>query len=160
MRPVFLSVIRFKIHRFCGVEFAIDIQVIILDAVARAGELSDLEEIRRELTETGFLKSHAVTNPKKKKGCVEYFCENCGQTITVLKSYKWLKRIAAIVFCFIVLTITAMIALPNLLSVYHYSMAKYHIKQKNYTTAYYHLQNCNGYNYNLHFYNPFACLVS
>jgi predicted ribosome quality control (RQC) complex YloA/Tae2 family protein len=39
----------------------------ILDAVARAGELSDLEEIRRELTETGFLKSHAVTNPKKKK---------------------------------------------------------------------------------------------
>ncbi len=39
----------------------------VLDAVARASELRDLEEIRRELVETGFLKSHAVTNPKKKK---------------------------------------------------------------------------------------------
>lgn len=39
----------------------------VLDAVNRATELTDLEEIRRELTETGFLKSHAVTNPKKKK---------------------------------------------------------------------------------------------
>jgi len=39
----------------------------VLDAVARASELRDLEEIRRELVETGFLKSHAVSNPKKKK---------------------------------------------------------------------------------------------
>ena len=39
----------------------------VLDAVARAGELTDLEEIRRELMETGFLKSHAVGNPKKKQ---------------------------------------------------------------------------------------------
>lgn len=39
----------------------------ILYAIERAGELSDLEEIRRELVETGFLKSQAVTNPKKKR---------------------------------------------------------------------------------------------
>ena len=39
----------------------------VLDAVNRATELTDLEEIRRELTETGFLKSHAVASPKKKK---------------------------------------------------------------------------------------------
>ncbi len=39
----------------------------VLDEVNRATEITDLEEIRRELTETGFLKSHAVTNPKKKK---------------------------------------------------------------------------------------------
>lgn len=39
----------------------------VLDAVNRATEITDLEEIRRELTETGFLKSHAVTSSKKKK---------------------------------------------------------------------------------------------
>ena len=39
----------------------------VLDSVARASELRDLEEIRRELAETGFIKSQAVTNPKKKK---------------------------------------------------------------------------------------------
>ena len=92
-------------------------------------------------------RGHSLTSPKKsetKKGVIEYFCENCGQTVEMKapKSKKGLVALTAVVSVILVLAMAALIFMPQIKPAYYYYLAKVQIEMGSYEDAYYNLKHC------------------
>lgn len=92
-------------------------------------------------------KGHKLSSPQKsktQKGMVEYFCENCGQTITMKsKTRRALKKI--LLFVALPLVLIAAITFASVkfaVPYYHYSTAKKYIEENKNTRAFHHLTEC------------------
>ncbi len=101
-------------------------------------------------------KGHKLTDPKKsetEEGMVEYFCENCGNTIvqpsakSKAKSFfaAHKKGLKALVALFVVIAIASTLLLTVFAKPFHYHLAKIEIKLGAYTPAYYNLVACKDY---------------
>lgn len=99
---------------------------------------------------------HKLTSPKKsqtQKGYIEYFCENCGETVVIpasvskfkkfLSSHK--KGVIASVISLVVVISLVFATFSFLIPAYHYYNAKDYIEQKDYIKAYSELKKCGDF---------------
>ena len=101
-------------------------------------------------------KGHKLTSGKKsetQKGCMEYFCENCGQTVTVPKFSQKAKnhlsthkKVVIIPLVIIVLAVALFFSIIKfVLPYYHYNRAMSLMDKKEYNKAYSHFIKCADY---------------
>lgn len=92
---------------------------------------------------------HRLVNPKKsttQKGMVEYFCENCGQTVLKKSVGSKLKRWLIFAGVVAVLLLAALLVINIFFKpVYHTVMAKLYLNLKCYDKSYYQLKDLQRY---------------
>lgn len=97
-------------------------------------------------------KGHKLSSPKKsqtEKGMIEYFCENCGETVSLpstskkilglIKKYK--KFIIAIACVIAIVLATIFYFIP----LYHYNRAQKFLSASDYKNAYFHFRECKNF---------------
>ncbi len=96
---------------------------------------------------------HKLTSPKKsqiKKRHVDFFCSNCGQTVTLPYYHKIIQFIVnhpvkAIIRTLVILVLIASFAVATvnlLIPFYHFSVATVMMEKGKHTDAYFHLIKC------------------
>lgn len=112
-------------------------------------------------------KGHNLSSPiksKTEKGVVEYFCENCGETIkkptkaskmsSFFSSHK--KAVISVIAVLLAVTILVPVTKFFIIPQAFYSLAKNNIKKENYDKAYEYLKVCDDYKDSLELLSDFT----